>query len=136
MHYMLDTNICIYIIKQKPAEVIKRLIQTELSQVGISSVTLSGLFYGAAKSARPDQNRTALVQFVGPLEVAAYDDEAARCYGDVRAGLEKSGRPIGSLGMLIAAHALSLGCVLVTNNEKEFERIPDLKIENWAKRKK
>jgi tRNA(fMet)-specific endonuclease VapC len=88
--------------------------------------------YGAAKSLRPEQNRIALTQFVAPLEIAPYDDVAAQCYGDLRACLERQGTPIGSLDMLIAAHALALTCVLVTNNEKEFARVPGLKMENWA----
>ena len=103
----------------------------------ISSITLSELFYGASKSSRPEQNQIALSQFVAPLEILAYDDDAARFYGSLRAHpenqREKQGTPIGSLDMLIAAHALSVGCTLVTNNEKEFKRVPDLKIDNWVK---
>ncbi len=132
MKFMLDTNICIYIIKRKPSEIIERFKQTAISQIGISSITLSELFYGASKSSKPVQNRLALAQFIAPLEVLPYGDEAARSYGDLRASLEKQGTPIGSLDMLIAAHALSTACILITNNEKEFLRIPDLKIENWA----
>jgi tRNA(fMet)-specific endonuclease VapC len=133
MKYMLDTNICIYIIKQKPQAVIERFVQTEISQIGISSITLSKLLFGVSKSSKPDQNKIALAQFIAPLEIMPYDDQAALCYGDLRACLEKQGQPIGSLDMLIAAHALSINSTLVTNNEKEFIRIPDLKIENWAK---
>lgn len=130
--YMLDTNICIYIIKQKPPNVIERFKQTEISQIGISSITLSELFYGVSKSSKPEQNQIALAQFVAPLEILAYDDEAAHHYGGLRAGLEKQGTPLGSLDMLIAAHAISLNCVLITNNEKEFSRIPNLRIDNWV----
>jgi tRNA(fMet)-specific endonuclease VapC len=133
MKFMLDTNICIYIIKQKPSEVIERFKQTEISQIGISSITLSELFYGVSKSSRPKQNQIALMQFIAPLEIFPYGDEAAQYYGDIRAFLEKQGRPIGSLDMLIAAHALSIPCTLITNNEKEFLRIPNLKIDNWVK---
>jgi tRNA(fMet)-specific endonuclease VapC len=133
MKYMLDTNICIYIIKQKPQAVIERFVQTEISQIGISSITLSKLLFGVSKSSKPDQNKIALAQFIAPLEIMPYDDQAALCYGDLRACLEKQGQPIGSLDMLIAAHALSINSTLVTNNEKEFIRIPDLKIENWVK---
>lgn len=130
---MFDTNICIYIIKRKPPAIIERFKQTEISQIGISSITLSELFYGVSKSSRPEQNQMALTQFVAPLEILSYGDEAAQYYGDIRAYLEKKGTPIGSLDMLIAAHALSTGSTLITNNEKEFIRIPNLKIENWVK---
>jgi tRNA(fMet)-specific endonuclease VapC len=107
MKYMLDTNICIYIIKRKPQAVIKRFLQTEISHIGISSITLSELLFGVSKSSKPDQNKIALAQFVAPLEIMAYDDQAAQYYGDLRAYLERQGKPIGSLDMLIAAHALS-----------------------------
>ncbi len=133
MKYMLDTNICIYIIKQKPQAVIERFLQTEISQIGISSITLSELFFGVSKSSKPDQNKIALAQFIAPLEILPYDDQAAHCYGDLRAYLERQGKPIGSLDMLIAAHALSINSTLVTNNEKEFIRIPKLRIDNWIK---
>jgi tRNA(fMet)-specific endonuclease VapC len=133
MEFILDTNICIYIIKRKPSGVIERFKQTEISQIGISSITLSELLYGVSKSSKPEQNQIALTQFVAPLEILTYGDEVAQYYGDLRAQLEKQGTPIGSLDMLIAAHALSIDCTLVTNNEKEFIRIPNLKIDNWAK---
>ncbi|MBC8430979.1 MAG: type II toxin-antitoxin system VapC family toxin [Desulfobacterales bacterium] len=133
MKFMLDTNTCIYIIKRKPLDVIERFNQTEISQIGISSITLSELLYGVSKSSKPEQNQIALMQFVAPLEILPYNDEAAQYYGDLRAHLEKHGTPIGSLDMLIAAHALSIACTLITNNEKEFIRIPNLKIDNWVK---
>jgi len=131
--YVLDTNICIYIIKRKPTDVIARFRQTRISQIGISSITLSELEYGVAKSSKPDQNQFALAQFLAPLEISLYGDEAAQQYGRVRSLLEKQGTPIGSLDMLIAAHVLSINCILVTNNEKEFNRVPNLKIDNWVK---
>ena len=133
MKFMLDTNTCIYIIKQKPSEVIERFKRTKISQIGISSITLSELFYGVSKSSKPKQNQVALAQFIAPLVIMPYGDEAAQYYGDIRANLEKQGTPIGSLDMLIAAHALSIACTLVTNNEKEFIRILNLKIDNWVK---
>jgi tRNA(fMet)-specific endonuclease VapC len=133
MKFMLDTNTCIYIIKRKPPDIIDRFKRTEISQIGISSITLSELTYGVSKSSKPEQNQMALAQFVAPLEILPYDDEAAQYYGDLRVHLEKRGTPIGALDMLIAAHALSIACTLVTNNEKEFIRIPELKIVNWAK---
>jgi len=130
--YMLDTNICMYIIKQKPKDVIERFRQAQVSEIGVSSITLSELEYGVMKSAKPEQNKLALAQFVAPIEISAYDDVAAQHYGKIRARLERQGTPIGSLDMLIAAHALSINSVLITNNESEFKRVSNLKIENWS----
>ncbi len=132
MKFMLDTNICIYIIRRKPPEVLHRFNSTMISQIGISSITLSELLYGVSKSSRPEQNHAALAQFLAPLEIASYGDKAAQCYGPLRSRLEKEGTPIGPLDMMIAAHALSIACTLVTHNEKEFSRIPNLTIENWT----
>jgi tRNA(fMet)-specific endonuclease VapC len=131
MKYMLDTNICIYLIKHKPTAVLKRFRKTNISEISISSISLSELFYGVSKSSKPEQNFMALTQFVAPLEILPFGSEAAQYYGDLRARLEKQGTPIGSLDMLIAAHALSITSTLVTNNEKEFNRVLGLKIENW-----
>jgi tRNA(fMet)-specific endonuclease VapC len=133
MEFMLDTNICIYIIKQKPPDVLERFKRTEISQITISSITLSELLYGVSKSSKPEQNLMALIQFVAPLEILPFGGEAAQYYGELRAHLEKQGTPIGSLDMLIAAHAISIASTLVTNNEKEFLRVPHLKIDNWIK---
>jgi len=130
---MLDTNMCIYIIKQKPKKVINNFKKLSFSEVGISSIVLSELEYGVVKSTKPTQNRLALTQFLAPLEILPYDDIAAFYYGKLRAHLQKMGTPIGSLDMLIAAHTLSVGCSLVTNNASEFQRVPRLKILNWAK---
>lgn len=133
MKFMLDTNTCIYIIKRKPSKVLERFRRTKISEIGISSITLSELLFGVSKSSKPAQNQLALAQFIAPLEILAYGDEAAHYYGDLRAYLEKRGTPIGALDMLISAHALSVSCTLVTNNEKEFIRVPNLKIDNWVK---
>jgi tRNA(fMet)-specific endonuclease VapC len=133
MKYMLDTNICIYIIKRKPRAVVERFLRTEISKIGISSITLSELMCGVTKSSKPEQNQMALAQFLAPLEILPYTDDAAQYYGELRVYLEKQGTPIGSLDMLIAAHSLSTDCTLITNNEKEFIRIPNLQIENWVK---
>ena len=130
---MLDTNICIYIIRKKPKDVIQRFRQTQISQIGISSITLSELEYGVIKSSKPGQNQLALAQFLAPIEILSYGNKAAKPYGSILAFLEKQGSPIGSLDMLIAAHALSVDCILVTNNEKEFSRVPNLNIVNWVK---
>lgn len=132
MNFMLDTNTCIYIIKRKPPKVIKRFEQLQISQVSISSITLSELEYGVIKSSKPEQNHLALAQFLAPIEILPYDDTSARFYGELRFHLEKQGTPIGSLDMLIAAHALSKGYILVTNNVKEFGRVPNLEINNWV----
>ena len=131
--YMLDTNICVYVIRRKPEHVIQRLQRLQVSDVGISSITLGELEYGVAKSLKPQQNKLALTEFLAPIEILPYDDVAARHYGELRAYLERQGTPIGSLDTLIAAHAVSLKCVLVTNNIAEFRRVPGLKIENWSK---
>ena len=132
IRFMLDTNICIHIIKKKPAQVLERLKNCPISEIGISSITLGDLEYGAAKSSRPDRNRMALLEFLAPLEILSFDDTAAQHYGSIRASLERRGTPIGSMDMLIAAHALSLDGILVTNNEREFRRVPSLKLENWV----
>lgn len=133
MKFMLDTNICIYIIKQKPVKVLKRFTQYSPGDILISSVTIAELRYGAEKSLHVRQNHEALSGFIVPLEIADFDEKAAEEYGKVRAHLEKKGQTIGSMDMLIGAHALSIGATLVTNNIKEFKRISGLKIENWTK---
>lgn len=133
MIFMLDTNICIYIIKRKPPGVLDRFKKTEISEIAISSITLSALLYGVSKSSKPEQNLMALTQFVAPLEILPYGDDAAQYYGNLRNHLEKQGTPIGSLDMLIAAHTLSISGTLITNNEKEFNRVPNLIIENWVR---
>jgi len=132
MKFILDTNICIYIIKQKPEKVFKRLRKLTVGQVGISSITYSELYYGVAKSKAVSQNEAALQQFVGPLDVIPYPEEAASIYGEIRAGLERQGKSIGPLDTLIAAQARHQGLTLVSNNMKEFSRVPNLKVENWV----
>jgi len=132
MKLLLDTNICIYIIKQQPATVIKHFLEYQVGDIGISSITLSELRYGVAKSTHREKNAKALDEFIIPLEVVSFDEDAAHAYGDIRATLEKSGTPIGAMDMLIAAHAVSLGIPLVTNNTREFARIPDINIIDWT----
>ncbi len=132
MKLLLDTNICIYIIKQQPVSVLKRFLEYQIGDIGISSVTLSELRYGVAKSTQREKNAKALDEFIIPLELVSYDEAAAHVYGDIRASLEKAGTPIGSMDMLIAAHAVSLGIPLVTNNTREFLRVPSLKIIDWT----
>ena len=132
MKLNLDTNICIFIIKQQPKNVLKRFLEYQAGDIGISSITLSELRYGVAKSQHITKNTKALDEFIVPLEVIPYDEEAALAYGIIRSNLEKAGTPIGSMDMLIAAHAVSLGVTLVTNNTREFVRIPELTIIDWA----
>jgi tRNA(fMet)-specific endonuclease VapC len=131
MRFMLDTNICIYIIKRKPAQVLSRFQTLEVHQVGISAITLSELEYGIAKSSNRHQNSEALMGFLAPLEIVPYNDLAAYHYGEIRAYLEVKGHPIGAMDLLIGAHARSLSVPLVTNNVREFSVIPGLSVENW-----
>jgi len=132
MQYLLDTNICIYLIKKRPPQVIERMRRMSPSDIGISAITVSELQYGAAKSERPEKNREALGKFLTAFELVPWGLGAALDYGEIRANLERDGKPIGAMDLLIAAHARSLGVVLVTNNVREFERVPGLCLENWA----
>jgi len=132
VRYLLDTNICIYIIKKRPPEVLERLVSLDPEEVGVSSITVAELEYGVAKSSRPRQNREALLNFLAPLQILAFDDQAAQHYGKIRAYLERKGQTIGAMDLLIAAHSRSLSLTLVTNNEKEFSRVPGLTVENWV----
>ena len=131
MKYLLDTNICIALIRQRPAGLLQRLTALEPGEVGLSSITLAELIYVADKSSQTEQNLAALEQFLLPLELVNFDESAATVYGQIRAGLEREGKIIGSMDMLIAAHALSLNKILVTNNTKEFGRVSGLLLEDW-----
>jgi tRNA(fMet)-specific endonuclease VapC len=132
MKLMLDTNICIYLIKNQPPSILDRFASLPVGDIGVSVITLAELEYGIAKSSRPARNRAALDQFVSPLEVATFDRPATASYGRLRALLEKKGQPIGSMDLLIAAHAMSLDVRLITHNVKEFGKVPGLQIEDWA----
>lgn len=132
MTYMLDTNICIYAMKNKPEQVLQRLKKELNSGVCISSITLAELEYGMKHSSNPGKNEQALLRFLVPLSVLPFGTAAASEYGEIRANLQSSGTPIGLLDMLIAAHARSEDMILVTNNVREFERVPDLEVENWV----
>jgi len=131
MKVMLDTNICIAIIKQKPPQALKRFTAYKVGEIGISWVTLAELEFGVAKSQHLEKNQAALDEFVLPLEIANFDRETAKVYGRIRAALEKKGTPIGPLDMMIGAHALALGVTLATNNTKEFSRIKGLTVVDW-----
>ena len=132
MKFLLDTNICIYIIKQKPREVLQKFNTYRVGDIGVSSITVAELEFGVQKSQFPARNQQALTQFLLPLKIVDFDRAAAIVYGNIRAKLEKQGTPIGSLDTLIAAHAVSLDVTLVTNNVKEFNRISNLQLENWV----
>ena len=133
MKYMLDTNICIYLIKQKPEKVLRQFKSRVVGDIGISSITLAELRFGVEKSQQVEKNRQALDEFILPLEIADFDEKAAESYGKVRTLLEKEGKPIGSMDMLIGAHASSLSVTLVTNNISEFKQIKHLKIADWSR---
>lgn len=129
--YLLDTNICIYIINRRPPQVFEHFAGKAFGQVAISSISGAELHFGVAKSGS-ERNRLALEKFLAPLAVLAFDEAAMRSYGALRSELESAGRPIGALDTLIAAHALSLGATLVTHNLREFERVPGLNVETWC----
>lgn len=132
MRYMLDTNICIYAIKHKPEKVFQKLQEVDPEDVCVSSITYAELVHGVEKSAAIEKNRLALSMLFANIEILNFDVDAANCYGKIRADLEKKGTPIGPLDMMIAGHTMSKGYIVVTNNVKEFSRVPNLKIENWA----
>ena len=132
MKLLLDTNICIYLIKKKPPSVIRHFDAYHAGTIGISSITVAELEFGVQKSRHPSENEKALEQFLLPLVVLDFNHEAARAYGKLRALLESRRRVIGALDMLIAAHALSQNVPLATHNVREFSRVPGLKVVNWA----
>lgn len=129
--YMLDTNICIYIINARPPSVLERFRRERLGSISISSVTAAELAFGVAKGGSA-RNREALEMFLAPLEVLPFDASAIWHYGDLRAALERRGEPIGALDTMIAAHAMASNTILVTNNTREFARVAGLRLENWA----
>ncbi len=131
MKLMLDTNICIAMIKQKPNDIGQKFSHYQIGDICISSVSLAELSYGVAKSQFSKKNKAALEEFVMPLKVAEFDESAAQYYGVLRATLEKKGIPIGPLDTMIAAHALSLHVSLVTNNTREFSRVEGLNLLDW-----
>ena len=132
MIYMLDTSICIYIIKKKPAKVLGKLKRIKNDSICISSITYSELLYGAYTSENVAKNLLALTMFLSNIDILPYDESSSIDYGMLRAKVEKRGMAISSLDMLIAAHAVETKSILVTNNVKEFERIEHLKVEKWV----
>lgn len=131
MRVMLDTNICIALIKQKPVNVVRKFNDFKVGEICISTVTLAELRYGVAKSQFQEKNQAALDDFILPLEIAEFDETAANCYGVLRASLERKGSPIGAMDLMIGAHALSQNLTMVTNNVREFNRIPKLVVVDW-----
>lgn len=131
MKYLLDTNICIYLINTRPEHVLQRFRRHAASEVGISAITVGELASGVAKSGS-ERHLGTLERFLAPLEVVPFDDACAWHYGRLRAALARVGTPIGAMDQLIAAHALSLDLTLVTHNTREFQRVPGLRVENWA----
>ena len=131
LKYMLDTNIVIYTIKNRPEQVRSAFKQHE-NQMCISAVTKGELVYGAERSSQPERNLADIEGLIARLEVAPFEDHAAEHFGQLRAELYRIGRPIGPYDMMIAGHARAMGLILVTNNMKEFERVPGLRVENWV----
>ena len=131
--YMLDTNICIYLIKEKPKKVIYKFQSLDIGEICISMITFAELEYGVEKSKFKEKNRAALTSFLAPIEILSFDQKAAIKYGEIRSELEKQGNIIGAYDLMIGAHAISENLTLVTNNEKEFNRISEISIENWVK---
>jgi tRNA(fMet)-specific endonuclease VapC len=134
MKYLLDTNICIYIINEKPEKVLRKFEQYPVYEFGISSITHAELQYGIEKSKNRNTNQDALDEFLLPLTILPFHGKKlVTCYGEISASLESKGKTIGPLDMLIAAHALSLDLTIISNNIKEFSKIPNLKCENWIR---
>ena len=131
-HYLLDTNICIYIQRRKPPEVLNRFKKLKPGEAVISVITWGELLYGAEKSARRLEALHALEEFAALIPVVHITEEVGRAYGMIRADLELKGQPIGNNDLWIAAHAKAYGLSLVTNNEREFRRISGLKVLNWV----
>jgi len=132
LRYLLDTNICIYIAKQKPIKVLNQFEQLEIGEVGMSTITYGELLFGAYKSHHPKKTLLVLEELSGLIPPLPISTETGKYYGQIRNSLEKQGKLIGNNDLWIAAHTLALNLILVTNNEKEFSRIAHLKIENWV----
>ena len=131
LKYLLDTNIVIYVMKQRPLEALK-VFNKNANRMAISTITLAELMYGAEKSKQVEKNLNNIEDFISHLEILPYDIHATQHYGQIKAFLERSGKPIGVNDIHIAAHARSHGLTLVTNNMAEFKRIPNLALENWV----
>jgi len=131
---LLDTDVCIYLIKARSETILARLADYEVGDIGLSSITVAELCFGVANSEHADRNRDALQQFLLPFTISPFDHKAAITYGRVRAELQRAGHPIGPLDTLIGAHALALGVALATGNVREFSRIEGLQVQSWGGR--
>ena len=131
LKFMLDTNICIFTIKNKP-DTVRQAFDQHYAQVCVSTVTAMELIYGAEKSAAPARNQSVVEGFLARLDVLDYDEAAAASTGQLRAELARTGTPIGPYDAMIAGHARSRGLIVVTNNTREFSRVPGLRLEDWA----
>lgn len=131
MRLLLDTDICIHLIRHRPEGLLRKLTSLPVGDVGVSTITVAELEYGVWRSSRPEQNAEALTLFLLPLAAVDFDYQAAKAYGRVRAYLESMGTSIGPLDTLIAAQAPGLGATLVTHNIAEFRRVPELRVESW-----
>jgi tRNA(fMet)-specific endonuclease VapC len=132
MNYLLDTNVCIYTINKKPHSVVSKIRSKQPEEIAISTITIAELEYGVTKSLHPDQNRAALLEFLIPFTILDFDQIASLHYGQIRTSLESRRMPIGPMDLLLAAQAKSRNLTLVTNNEKEYQRIDSLRLENWV----
>ena len=132
MKYMLDTNICIYIIKHQPENVIQKFMKHDPDDICMSAITYAELAHGVEKSQAKEKNRIALMVLLSEIHIVPFDDLAAQIYGEVKADLQKKGTPIRPMNTLIAAHAKAMNLVLVTNNTKEFARVDGLELEDWV----
>ncbi|MBO4998525.1 MAG: type II toxin-antitoxin system VapC family toxin [Lachnospira sp.] len=132
MKYMLDTNICIFMIKHKPESVMKKFMELQPSDVCISSITYAELVHGVEKSKAKEKNGIALAVMLSEIDILPFDSLAAQMYGTIKADLERKGMPIGPMDTLIAAHAKAVDVTLVTNNTREFCRVDDLRLEDWV----
>lgn len=132
MSYMLDTNACVFLLNRSRPKLAQRVLKTPAKSIVVSAITAAELAFGAAKSRRPGDAREALDVFLGAFALVGFDAPAVDAYGALRTDLERRGSPIGPLDTLIAAHAVSLSCTLVTNNLREFRRVSGLTIEDWS----
>ena len=130
--YMLDTDICSYIMREKPLEVLRHFDALKMEQFGISIITYAEFMYGIENSLNPKKHRFTVEKFILHVDILPWDQSAAKHYGQIRAELQKNGNSIGAMDMMIAGHARSIKRTLVTNNEKHFSRVSNLKIENWT----
>ena len=131
MKYMLDTNMCVFVLRGKPSSVSERLYQCADKEVCVSTVTVAELRFGADKSNQPEANHDKVSKFLLSIDVVDFDPGAADAYGEIRADLERRGQPIGELDMLLAAHAINEGLIFVTHNTSEFQRVKGLQLEDW-----